>query len=291
MDQKAQLKVPGDEYFDVPLPGEVPPRQTAAPAAAAATDAIAAPPVVTAPRAIPLPRITPTADRAPLLVEPNLELLEREKILPPGAGGPNGAAYKMLRTQVLKRLDKLGANTLAVISAMPGSGKTLTAINLAIAIAAEYGRTALLVDFDFRHPCIHKRLGLEPRLGIEECLRSQQSIANCMIRLTGYPRLTIVPARERIEDSSELLAAERTVELMLEMRSRYTNRVLIFDLPPVLLADDALAFAKYVQAGLVVVAEGQTRRQELTRAMRLLQDLPIVGTVLNGSREPAPAPY
>lgn len=224
-------------------------------------------------------------------MEPNLELFEREKILPPGAGGRHGAAYKMLRTQVLQRLDKLGANTLALISAMPGSGKTLTAINLAIAVAAEYSRTALLVDFDFRNPSIHKRLGLEPSLGIEECLQSRQPVASCMLQLAGYPRLTIVPACERIEDSSELLAASHTVEIMLEMRSRYANRVLIFDLPPVLLADDALTFAKYVQAGLVVVAEGQTRRQELTRALRLLEDLPIVGTVLNGSREGAPAPY
>lgn len=233
----------------------------------------------------------PQAARIPVVVEPDLALFEREKILPPGAGGKHGPAYKMLRTQVLQRLDKLGANTLAVIGAMPGSGKTLTAINLAIAIAAEYGRTALLVDFDFRNPSINKRLGLAASVGIEDCLQLRTPIARCMTKLEGYPRLTILPARERLADSSELLGAEHTIEVMLEMRSRYANRVIIFDLPPVLLADDALAFAKYVQAGLVVVAEGQTQRQDLTRAMRLLQDLTIVGTVLNGSREPAPAPY
>src|SRR3979411_1532666 len=76
------------------------------------------------------------AFRSPV-VELDLAQRERERILPPGASGPLGAPYKMLRTQVLRRLDKLGANTLAVMSAAAADGKTLTAINLAIAIAAD----------------------------------------------------------------------------------------------------------------------------------------------------------
>src|SRR5262245_61503300 len=87
-------------------------------------------------------------------IELPADLRDNERILPPGAGGPHGGAYKMLRTQVLRRLDQLGANTLGIVGARRGDGKTLTAINLAIAIAADPARTALLVAFDMRSPSV-----------------------------------------------------------------------------------------------------------------------------------------
>ena len=211
--------------------------------------------------------------------------LERERILPAGAAGMHGAPYKMLRTQVLRRLDKLGVNSLAVVGTTADTGKTLTAINLAIAIAADPERTALLIDLDLRKPSVHRRLGLRPAVGIEDCLRSERPLRDAMLRLGGYERLVILPACERSEDSSELLSTRRTEALILEMRNRYSDRVLVFDLPPVLQADDALAFARHVQAVLVVVGEGRTRREDLVRTIELLHEVPIVGTVLNGTRE------
>jgi Mrp family chromosome partitioning ATPase len=105
-----------------------------------------------------------------------------------------------------------------------------------------------------------------------------------MVRLDGYERLVVLPARERCEDSSELLASQRTQECIREMRMRYKDRILIFDLPPVLDADDALAFSRHVQSGLIVVGEGRTQRADVTRTLELLKDLPILGTVLNGSQ-------
>jgi len=75
------------------------------------------------------------------------------------------------------------------------------------------------------------------------------------------------------------------------MRNRYKDRVLIFDLPPALEADDALAFARHAQAALIVIGEGRTRRDDLVRTVQLLADVPIIGTVLNGSREPVDVYY
>jgi Mrp family chromosome partitioning ATPase len=228
--------------------------------------------------------------RSPVF-ELTAEVRERERILPPNAGGPHGGAYKMLRTQVLHRLDQLGANTLAVVSAAPGAGKTLTAINLAIAIAAEAGRTALLVDFDLRNPSIARRIGYEPALGVEECLQQRRPVQEAMFKVAGYERLTVLPARGRLEHSSELLSSSRAGELITEMRTRYANRILIFDMPPVLQADDVLAFTRCLQAGLLVIGEGKTRREDVPRTLELLRDLKFVGTVLNGSREPAASCY
>jgi protein-tyrosine kinase len=217
--------------------------------------------------------------------------LERERILPPRASGINGGPYKMLRTQVLRRLDKLAVNSLAVVGTAADTGKTLTAINLAIAIAADPERTALLIDLDLRRPRIHRRFGIDPVLGVDDCLRHARPLQDAMVRLGGYERLAILPARESSLDSSELLSTRRTEDLILEMRSRYRDRVLVFDLPPVLQADDALAFARHVQAAVIVVSEGRTRRDDLLRTIELLHDVPIIGTVLNGTREPIDTYY
>lgn len=217
---------------------------------------------------------------------------ENARILPPGAGsGPQGAAYKMLRTQVLRRLEQLGVSTLGVLSSQSGEGKTLTAINLAIAIAADPTRTVLLVDFDLRNPNIARRFGHEPSVGVDDCLRMRRPVQEAMFKVSGYERLTILPARERVEHSSELLMSIATGEIINEMRMRYANRVIIFDVPPVLQADDALAFTRHLQAGLLVIGEGRSRRDDVTRTLQLLHDLPFVGTVLNGSRETGKTAY
>jgi Mrp family chromosome partitioning ATPase len=217
---------------------------------------------------------------------------EHERILPAGGIlGVTGGAYKMLRTQVLRRLKELKATTLAVLSASNGEGKTLSAINLAVAIAADPGYTALLVDLDLRNPNVHRRFGFEPELGVEDCIEQGREVRDAMVQVAGYDRLVLLPARGRVELSSELLATERMTELVLELRTRYPNRIVIFDLPPVLLADDALAFSRNIQAGLFVVAEGVTIREDIARSMALLRHVPIVGTVLNRSRDSAGAYY
>jgi Mrp family chromosome partitioning ATPase len=217
---------------------------------------------------------------------------EHERILPAGGIlGVTGGAYKMLRTQVLRRLKELKATTLAVLSASNGEGKTLSAINLAVAIAADPGYTALLVDLDLRNPSVHRRFGFEPELGVEDCIEQGREVRDAMVQVAGYDRLVLLPARGRVELSSELLATERMSELVLELRTRYPNRIVIFDLPPVLLADDALAFSRNIQAGLFVVAEGVTIREDIARSMALLRHVPIVGTVLNRSRDSAGAYY
>lgn len=212
-------------------------------------------------------------------------LFERNRILPPGAAGSAGHPYKLLRTQVLQRMERIGTNALAVLSPTNGDGKTLTAINLAIAIATEEARTALLIDFDLRNPCVHRHLGINPELGVEGCLQGQIAVRQAMVKLEGYERLTVLPARHAIEASSELLTGQRAAALVAELRSRYPNRILVFDIPPVLQADDALAFTRNVQAGLMVVREGVTRREDVVRSIEMLRDLSIVGTVLNGSRQ------
>lgn len=232
-----------------------------------------------------------TVDRSDGLgfVVPVIELdpavRESERILLPRAASAAGGAYKMLRTQVLRRLDEIGSNTLMLLSPTAGAGKTLTAINLAVAIAGDPDRSALLIDFDLRNPRVSRRFGVELQIGVEDCIESGRRVQEAMFKINDYDRLTVVGARRGIEHSSELLAGQRTADLVAEMRSHYADHLLIFDMAPVMQADDAIAFARNVQAGLLVVGEGHTRREEVTRTLELMRELTIVGTVLNDSRD------
>jgi protein-tyrosine kinase len=215
-------------------------------------------------------------------IEPSV--LRANGVMPAEASGPAGQAFKMLRTQVLQRLRQRGWNTLAVISPTPADGKTFTAINLAIAIAGDTSHTALLVDFDLRNPSVHQRFGIQPRIGVEKCLRGEAAVSRVLVNPQGYPKLLLLPARESVTDSSNLLSSERTRRLTRELKERYRNGVVLFDLPPVLGADDALAFVPQVDAVLVVVGEEHTHRGDLLRCFEILRDIPVIGTVLNGSR-------
>lgn len=211
--------------------------------------------------------------------------LERARLLRPGAIGPVGPAYKMLRTQVLQRLEQLGANTLAIVSPRSGDGKTTTAINLAISLACDPTHTALLVDLDLRKPGVGSRFGFEFDAGVEDYLCSRVSLDQLMIRPEGYERLVVLPGKSAVEQSSELLLGMRARELAHELKTRYANRIVLYDLPPALEADDALAFIRNVDAALIVVREGKTSREDIMNTVELLRDTPIVGTVLNASRE------
>jgi Mrp family chromosome partitioning ATPase len=219
------------------------------------------------------------------------ELIEQSRVLGPGGTGPAGQAFKMLRTQVLQRLKQRGLNALAVVSPTADDGKTFTAINLAIAIAGHEGHTALLVDMDLRRPSIHRRFGFEAELGIEQCLRGQCAIPDALVHPEGYERLLVLPASGPVELSSELIVAARARRLVAEIKARYPNRIILYDLPPVLDADDALAFLPQVDAALVVIAEERTRRDDVTRCFELLAETPVVGTVLNAVRGRAGSRY
>jgi Mrp family chromosome partitioning ATPase len=221
---------------------------------------------------------------------PPAEYLERNRIMTSTAVGAAPAAYRMLRTQVLQRMDARVWRSLAVFSPGPQDGKTTTAINLAVSLASDRLHTVLLVDFDFKRPSLASNFALQPDFGVDDVLTGQAQLQDCLYHPLGFERLVLLPARSTLGNSSEVLAGPRSRELVAELRGRYRDRVIIFDLPPVLNADDALAFAPLVEAGLVVAAEGRTRRSDLVRTIELLSATPLVGTVLNRAAD-APAGY
>ena len=216
-------------------------------------------------------------------------LLESNRIIDAAAASPAASAFRMLRTQVLQRMEEHSWRSLAVLSPCSDDGKTTTAINLAVTLASDHRHTVLLVDFDLKRPTIAEKLGIVPEMGADDILRGQARIEDCLYHPENFDRLVVLPARAAMEYSSEMLAGPRCRELVSELRGRYPDRILVFDLPPILGADDALAFVPCVECALVVVAEGLTRREDLLRCMELLRNTPIVGTVLNRATNVASA--
>lgn len=199
-------------------------------------------------------------------------------------------AYKLLRTQVEHRLTATGWNALAVTSPGADQGKTLTAINLAISLAYEVHRTVLLVDLDLRNPSIHKIFGANNGLGITDYLYNDVPLNEILFN-PGLERLVVLPGSEPIANSSETLASPKMARLVNELKTRYPSRFVIFDLPPILSADDALAFSPHVDAALLVVEDGVTTKDDLARSVELLKQTELLGTVLNKTSERQTAYY
>ena len=189
-------------------------------------------------------------------------------------------AFRMLRTQVLQRLKLGGYSTLAITSANRGDGKSLTAVNLAISLALHIDRTVLLVDLDLRRPRVHKYFGINPEAGLTDYLLDDTPLPACLIN-PGIERLVILPVRTPLQSSSELLSTPKMIGLARELKTRYPERIVIYDLPPVLVSDDALAFLQHVDCCLFVVQDGQTPKGDILRAIDLLKGSNVIGTVLN----------
>lgn len=229
--------------------------------------------------------------RNTLELTPNIEAIRRNRLLEPGLVGVVAEGFRMLRTQVTQRMQQRGWNTLAVLAATAGDGATTVALNLAMAISADPKRSALLVDFNLRHPGVAAALGIPGEPGVEQCLMNEYRIPEVFVRIKGYDHLMIAPAAAPVAQSSELLASEKARNLVADLKTRYKDRIVIFDLPPVLGSDDALSFVPLVDAVLLVIAEGRTRIEDVRRCFELLKDRPVIGTVLNQSRAGAGAQY
>ena len=198
-------------------------------------------------------------------------------------------AYKILSTQVAQRLREHRWNTLAVTSPREGEGKTLTAANLAISLAMEFNQTALLVDADLRQPGVRHLFGWNPGPGLSDYLLTSTPIEDLLIN-PGIRGFVVLPGGASQSNTSEMLGWLKMVHLVQELKARYPSRIVVFDLPPILTTADVLAFAPHVEAMLLVVEEGVTRREDVTQSAELLAATQLMGTVLNKAHDGAMTP-
>ena len=212
------------------------------------------------------------------------DALSENRIVAAQADAPARSVYKVLRTRVLQRLRSSKWNVIGVTGSGPNEGKTITAINLAYSLARDVNHRVVLVDLDLRRPSLHNYLGIAPRKDLNNYLNGSATLGEILVR-PNEDRLAILTNQSSHADSSELLSSPELAKMIHTLRNLGPKTITIVDLPPVLAGDDVLAFSPLIDAILLVVAQGQCRRESLVEAQELLKDFEILGAILNRSRE------
>ena len=214
------------------------------------------------------------------VIELDSETLRRNRLTAFFDDSPISQQYKILRTQVLHKTKKNGLNTILITSPNENEGKSLTAANLAISLAMEVEHTVLLVDADLRRPTLHKLFGFKPDNGLSDGLLQGKPLPDILIN-PGINKLTILPGRNNLSNSAEIIGSPAMKELINEMKHRYSNRYIIFDAPPVIDCPDTLILSEYVDGIILLIEYNKTTQEQVEKALTLLQNANIIGTILN----------
>ncbi len=182
--------------------------------------------------------------------------------------------FRVIKRPILKNVyDQSAAveraNLIMVTSSLPGEGKTFVAVNLAISMAMELDTTVLLIDADVSRPSILQRLGLEAAPGLLDVLQDpSRSLGDVLLR-TNIERLSILPAGAPSGRATELLASVQMKRLLDDLSSRYADRIIVFDAPPLLPSTESGVLAGQMGQLVMVVEAERTAQQEVARAMAM----------------------
>ncbi len=181
-----------------------------------------------------------------------------------------------------ERIDR--GNLIMVTSALPGEGKSSTAINLARSIAMERNHTVLLIDADITVSRLSRMYSLQGTPGLTDLLLDNTLDPREVMARTDFPDLVILPAGRRHEHATELISSNEMERLLNEIASRYVNRVVVFDSPPLLATAEAPVLAKHVGQIVFVVEADRTRQHVVQNALAELDQSKEIGIVLNKCR-------
>ena len=243
------------------------------------------PPVTEAEVSPPPPAVTSK------LVEINLDALSAAGIVSPNAPRSQIAdQYRVIKRPLIANAMGKGAtpvengNLIMVTSSLPGEGKSFTAINLAISIAAELDNTVMLVDADVARPSVLRVLGLQPGPGLLDLLSGDAADLSTMLLKTNIDKLTILPSGNPHDRATEMLASDAMTRLLADMGKRYSDRIIVFDSPPLLLTTESRVLATHMGQIVVVIQAEQTLRSDVQDALATIEACPVKMVVLNQAR-------
>ena len=192
--------------------------------------------------------------------------LERQRIVSYAMTDPCHYAFNLLRTKIFKAMKAHGWSSLAVLSPTAGCGKTTVSLNLALTMARQAGCRTVLIDLDLKKSAMAKVLGAQAKSSIGHYLEGKAEAEECFIQITD--NLFVGINSHAVKFSSEVMQDQRLNDFLVKMRELLRPNVIIFDLPPLLSSDDAIAFLPRVDCSLLVIAAGKTTATEVDECER-----------------------
>jgi Mrp family chromosome partitioning ATPase len=245
-------------------------------------------PAGAAPRGTAAPKARPVTFHGEAHPVSRAHLREQGLIVPEGNVTTLLEEFRIIKRQLLSNAAALSgqgmgaaAQRVLICSPHPGEGKSFTAVNLALAIAAEKETEVLLIDADFAKPSVLSMLGLPGGPGLMDALTDPKlDVADCVIG-TDISGLWVLPAGGTSATDSEYLSTSRTRPVLDRLTEGAPHRFVIFDSPPALAASPAAELAKYVGQAVVVARCDRTGQGSLEDAIRLLSACPNIQLLLN----------
>ena len=284
----------------IDIPGESPAeaRASVPPGLADAPQPVG-PPAAAEPTAAKVAAPAPAAEPVVTSRRVDLDLpqLAAAGIVTPNAPRSNIAdQYRVIKRPLILNAVGKGAvplnhgNLIMVTSALSGEGKSYTSINLAMSIAAELDHTVMLVDADVARPSILRMLGLPPGPGLLDLLEGRAEMSQVLQR-TNIDKLTLLPSGTPHPRATELLASEAMRQLLDDIATRYHDRIVIFDSPPLLLTTEARVLASHMGQIVVVVNAGKTLQADVQHALSTIESCPVRLMLLNKAQSAADGAY
>lgn len=208
--------------------------------------------------------------------------LRRNRILT-GQGGKDSADFDMIRTRILQAQKANGWRRIAITSPEPGSGKSTLALNLAFSLARQPEQHTILAEVDLRRPSLARALGLKQGYNFAAVLGGSEAFEDNCCRIG--PNLILTTNSGPARNPSELLQSQQASDVLDAIDTKFRPTITLFDLPPMLAGDDAMAFLPKVDATILVAAAEKTTLKQIDLCERdIASQTNVLGIVLNKCR-------
>jgi Mrp family chromosome partitioning ATPase len=273
---RAEREARGEAAAETREPRERPPREAGR----------AAPSPVRGP--LPAPAPAPSAEEilAAWRALPAPRIAKRQAVrnrLVSLAGGAGAAEMDGIRTRLLQHLRARGARRVAITSPGPSCGKSTVALNLGFSLGRQDDQRTIVADADLRRPQLHKALGIREKHSFAAVLEGGAPFGENAIR--HGQNLAFATTHGPTRNPAELLQSRRAADALAAIEEVYQPTVMLFDLPPLLVNDDAMAFLGQMDCALIVAAAEKTTIKEIDRAERdVASQTFVLGVILNRCR-------
>ena len=210
---------------------------------------------------------------------PNARHLARNLIVTREAGDA-AMPFDILRTRMLKEMRTNGWRRVAITSPDAGCGKSTLAANLALSFARQTELRSILMEFDLRRPSLARLLGMPQPPKFARALTGELAPEEALCRIGA--NLAVGVSTDKVQGATEILQQNRVREVLERIEQLFAPTVMLFDLPPLMRSDDAIAFLDKVDCALLVVEAEVTPLHEIDQSeQELARNTSVLGVVIN----------